>query len=90
MICSRCNKRPAVVFITKMEGDKATNEGLCLTCAKELGIKPVEELINKMGLSEEDMDQVAEAISLVIKEKEDGIPKARAIVAGLTAKYPLN
>ena len=55
--CARCQQRLAVVFITKMEGEKASNEGLCLTCAKELGIKPVEDLINKMGLSEEDMEQ---------------------------------
>ena len=39
MLCSRCKKRPAVVFITRMEGDKPVNDGICLTCAKELGIK---------------------------------------------------
>ena len=54
------------------------------------GIRLGTPAVTTRGLNEEDMDQVAEAISLVIKEKEDGIPKARAIVAGLTAKYPLN
>ena len=44
MLCSRCKKRPAVVFITRMEGDKPVNDGICLTCAKELGIKPVDDL----------------------------------------------
>ena len=39
MVCSRCKKRPAVVFITRMEGEKTVNDGLCLVCAKELGIK---------------------------------------------------
>ena len=38
--CSRCKKHFAVVFVTKFEGEKVTNEGLCLKCAKELGIKP--------------------------------------------------
>ena len=46
MLCSRCKKRPAVVFITRMEGDKTVNEGLCLKCAKELGIKPMAKMIN--------------------------------------------
>jgi len=41
MLCSRCKKRMAVVFVTRMEGEKTFNEGLCLQCAKELGIKPV-------------------------------------------------
>ena len=53
MLCSRCKKRMAVVFVTRMEGDKTFNEGLCLQCAKELGIKPVEDLMNKMGISGE-------------------------------------
>lgn len=54
------------------------------------GIRLGTPAVTTRGLNEEDMDQVAEAISLVVKEKEEGIPKARAIVAGLTAKYPLN
>ena len=58
MVCSRCKKRPAVVFITRMEGDKSINEGLCLVCAKELGIKPVDDMISRMGLSDEDLDNL--------------------------------
>ena len=46
MLCSRCKKRMAVVFITRMEGDKSVNEGLCLKCAKELNIKPVTDLMD--------------------------------------------
>ena len=45
MVCSRCKKRPAVVFITRMEGEKTVNDGLCLVCAKELGIKPVNDML---------------------------------------------
>ena len=38
VVCSRCKKRPAVVFLTKMAGDKSSSEGLCIVCAKELGL----------------------------------------------------
>ena len=60
MLCSRCKKRMAVVFVTRMEGDKTFNEGLCLQCAKELGIKPVEDLMNKMGISGEELDAISD------------------------------
>jgi len=55
-LCSRCHKNVAVVFIQKIEGGEVKSEGLCLKCAKEIGIKPVEDMIQKMGLSEEDLD----------------------------------
>ena len=48
MLCSRCKKRVAVVFMTRMENGKTINEGLCLQCAKELGIGPVNELMEKI------------------------------------------
>ncbi len=59
-VCSRCKKRPAVVFITRMDGDKSTPEGLCLQCAKELNIKPVTDMIDKMNISDEDLESVSE------------------------------
>ena len=55
-LCSRCHKNVAVIFIQKLEGGKTTSEGLCLKCAKELGIKPVEDMMQKMGISDEDLD----------------------------------
>ncbi|MCD7917324.1 MAG: ATP-dependent Clp protease ATP-binding subunit, partial [Clostridiales bacterium] len=57
-LCSRCKKNVAVVFITRLENGETKNEGLCLKCAKELGIQPVNELIDKMGISEEDMENL--------------------------------
>ena len=57
-MCSRCQKHVAVVFITKVENGTAKNEGLCLKCAKELGIKPIDEMMQKMGISEEDLDNL--------------------------------
>ena len=50
MICSRCKQRPAIVFVSKMDGDKHVNEGYCLKCAKEIGIPHVQEMIEKLGL----------------------------------------
>ena len=62
MVCSKCKKRTAVVFITRMEGDKAINEGLCLLCAKEMNIGPVNDLMKKFGISDEDVEQMEEQV----------------------------
>ena len=72
MICSRCKKRQAVVFITRMDGEQSTNEGLCLVCARELGIKPVDDMIKQMGLTEEDMENMEEQFSQMMEGMEDG------------------
>ena len=58
-ICSRCHKNMAVIFITKVENGETKNEGLCLKCARELHIKPVDDVINRMGLSDEDLDSLS-------------------------------
>jgi ATP-dependent Clp protease ATP-binding subunit ClpC len=58
MYCSRCKKRIAVVFITRVEDGKTINDGLCIQCARELGIKPVNDLVEKMGVSEEDLENM--------------------------------
>ncbi len=55
-LCSRCKKNVAVVFISKMEGDKTVNEGLCLKCAKDLGLPQVDDMMKRMGISDEDLD----------------------------------
>ena len=51
-LCSRCKKNIAVVFISKMEGDKTINEGLCLKCAKELGLPQVDDMMKRMRSEE--------------------------------------
>ena len=53
-LCSRCKKNYAVIFITKIENGETKNEGLCLKCAKELGIKPVDDMMKKLGITDED------------------------------------
>ena len=55
-LCSRCHKNVAVVFITKLDNNEPVNEGLCLKCARELGIKPVQDMMERMGISEEDLE----------------------------------
>lgn len=74
-LCSRCKKRVAVVFVTRIEGDKTFNEGLCITCAKELGIKPISDIIEKMGVSEEELEAMAGELSgnlPDVAEQKDG------------------
>ena len=72
MLCSRCKKRPAMVFITEGKGE-TTPQGLCLTCAKELGLKPLDDIMGKMGISEEDVDAMAEQMSSFFMVGDDEI-----------------
>ena len=58
-LCTRCKKNVAVIFITKIEGSETRNEGLCLKCARELGIKPVDDMMKKMGISDEDLESIS-------------------------------
>ena len=63
-LCSRCKKNPAIIFITKMEGDKTTNEGLCLACAKSMGIAPLNQMMENMGInSDEDIENLNNEMS---------------------------
>ena len=63
-MCSRCKKNIAVVFITKIEGpDKTTQEGLCLKCARELGVKPLDNIMEQMGITEDDLEALSGEIS---------------------------
>ncbi len=55
-LCSRCKKNVAVVFISKLDGDKTVNEGLCLKCAKDLGLPQVDDMMKRMGISDEDLE----------------------------------
>ncbi len=67
-ICARCKKNIAVVFITKVEDGKAHQEGLCLKCARELGIKPVSDMMEKFGISDEDIEHMSEELAQGGKE----------------------
>lgn len=60
-LCSRCKKRPAVVFISSTSGtDSSAPQGLCLVCAKEMGIKPIDDMLKKMNISDDDIEQMSD------------------------------
>lgn len=67
MLCSKCGKRPAVVFVSNSASSDAPTAGYCLTCAKALGIKPVEDLISKMGISDEDLENVQDQMNTLMQ-----------------------
>ena len=70
-MCSRCGKNVAVIFITKIEAGQTKNEGLCLRCARELHIKPVDDIINKMGISDEDLENLSGEMMNALSGAED-------------------
>ncbi len=77
-LCTRCKKNVAVIFITKIENNEAKNEGLCLKCARELGIKPVDDMMKKMGISDEDLESISTEMMSAFggAEEPDGLAPA--------------
>ena len=71
-LCSNCKKNVAVIFITKIEGGKTVNEGLCLKCAKQLGIKPVDDIMKRMGVTDEDLENLTDEMSSLMSAAETG------------------
>ena len=69
--CARCNKRPAMVFITRLENGNKINEGLCLVCAREIGISPVNDILKKMGIDENEMEAMLTDIGENLPELVD-------------------
>ena len=87
-ICARCKKNAAVIFITRIENGQSSNEGICLKCAREMKIKPVEDIIRRMGLTDDDLesltDEMMEAMGGIesLAEQEDNTDD------GKTATFP--
>ncbi len=71
MICSKCKQRPAVIFITKMDGDKTTNEGLCIKCAMEMNIGPIKQMMDNMGITEDQLDDMNEQMEQMMESMGD-------------------
>ncbi len=63
MMCTRCKKRPATVFITTVQGENKKNEGLCLVCAKELNVPQISEYMQKLGISDDELEQFADQMA---------------------------
>ncbi len=71
--CSRCKQRPAVIFISKIIDGKTVPEGLCMKCAMEMNIGPIKQMMESMGITEEDVDSLSEQFSSLFPESdEDG------------------
>ena len=74
MLCSRCKKRMAVVFVSRMDGTETKNEGLCLKCAKELGIKPVNDMMDQLGVTDEDLENMSSQLMGFMPQDSENLP----------------
>ncbi len=70
VLCSRCKKRPAVVFITSMQGNEKKNEGLCMVCAKEMKIPQVSEYMEQMGITDDDIEQMSDQMMEIMNGED--------------------
>ena len=69
--CSRCKQRPAVIFISKIIDGKTVPEGLCMKCAMEMNIGPIKQMMDSMGITEEDVDSISEQFSSMFPESDE-------------------
>ncbi len=72
MMCSRCHKRMAVIYMTRIEDGKVINEGLCPKCAKELGLKPVDDIMSKMGITDDELDAFTDQLTETLENTDEG------------------
>ncbi|MBR4869490.1 MAG: ATP-dependent Clp protease ATP-binding subunit, partial [Oscillospiraceae bacterium] len=92
-LCTRCKKNVAVVFITKLEEGKTVSEGLCLKCAKSLGLPQVDDMMKRFGISDDDLDALtnemmhafggAESLDILSEDEDEGDDEN-----GKTATFP--
>lgn len=78
MMCTRCKKRPAVVFVSPSANMNAT-QGYCLVCAKELGIKPVNDIMEKMGITEDQLEAMTESMNSLMNPEDGGFEPGGAV-----------
>lgn len=102
MLCVRCKKRPAVVFVQRMDGKEAKTDGYCLTCAKELGIKPVDDLMKQFGITDQDLENMEDRFSAFMQgagedaiegyegDEEEGETSDDDFTPGGSATFPFN
>ena len=92
-VCARCKKRPAMVFITRLEKDKSINEGLCLVCAQEVGIKPVNDMLSRMGIDENEIANMIESIDSNLPEftaEDSDTPEGKIPTLNLSELFNFN
>ena len=83
MVCIRCKKRPAIIFIQRMENSQMKQEGYCLHCARELHIKPVDDLMKQFGMSDQDLDTMEDRMESMMEEMGDSNPFSMMMNMGL-------
>ena len=81
MLCSKCSKNDAVVFVTKIEGENQTQEGICLNCASELGIQPLNNLFAQTGMSQEDIKNLNDQMGTIFQDLQNGNLKFEDLIA---------
>ena len=87
--CIRCKRRPAVVFVTRVDNGETTNEGYCLSCAKDLGIQPVNDMLKKFGISDEDMEQMNEQVEeMMAMTESEGDDEEEGFSLGGAPAFP--
>ena len=74
MVCIRCQKRPAIIFIQRMDNGQMKQEGYCLHCAREMHIKPVDDLMKQFGMSDQDLDNMENRMESMMEELGDSNP----------------
>ncbi len=88
-MCYKCGKRPAVVFFQEMRGEQLSEQkGLCLVCAKESGIKPITDMVEKMGITDDDIEAMSEQLLDIMGDSADDEDDANAFTAGGAATFP--
>ena len=87
-LCYKCKKRPAVVFISDPAQQDSTPKGLCLICAKELGIKPIDDMLSKMNISDEDIEEMSEQFMNIMALNEENDSDDDAFSLGTAPAFP--
>ena len=88
-MCTKCKKNIAVVFITKVENGVTMNEGYCLKCARSLGIPQIDQAVRQMGISEDDLDMLADEMSSMFGQRDNSDDADDDEIDSQTATFPL-
>ena len=88
-MCTKCKKNIAVVFITKVENGVTMNEGYCLKCARSLGIPQIDQAVKQMGISEDDLDMLADEMSSMFGQRDSSDDADDDEIDSQTATFPL-
>ena len=90
ILCSRCNQRPAVVFISKIVDGKTVPEGLCIQCAMEMNIGPIKQIMDSMGVTEDDLEALSEQMGDIMGQIGDGEGEDGDFEVGGSPTMPFN